>query len=125
MDENNRNSFEYTYSAPQQEEIKRIKEKYMPKEKTLTKLEQVRLLDKRPEQAGTAAALALGIVGTLMLGLGMSYTMVMTDYFALGIVIGVVGLVVLAIAYPVYVRIVAKERKKIAPEILKLIEEIE
>ena len=59
--DNQENSFEYTYSAPQQEEIKRIRQKYLPKEED--KMEQLRRLDQSAAQKGTAAALIAGILG--------------------------------------------------------------
>ena len=44
--------------------------------------------------------------------------------FALGILIGVIGMAVLGMAYPLYQRILKKEREKAAPEILRLTEEL-
>ena len=42
--------FKYTYSAPQQEEIKRIREKYLPGEED--KMEQLRRLDHSATSKG-------------------------------------------------------------------------
>lgn len=117
----NHNSFEYTYSAPQQEEIKRIREKYLPKE--MDKMEQLRRLDRAATGKGTSAALICGILGALILGLGMSCVMVW-NRFLIGTVIGVLGIVPVVLAYPIYDRITKAEREKIAPEILRLTEEL-
>ena len=48
------------------------------------------------------------------------------DYFGLvpGIVIGVIGMIPVGLAYPTYNRVLAKERRRIAPEILRLSEEL-
>ena len=116
-------SFEYTYSAPEQEEIKRIREKYLPKDKSLSKLEQLRLLDKKAEQPGHIWALSLGISGTLIFGTGMSLCLVMAK-FVLGIVLGVIGMAVLALAYPVYRKVTKLQREKLSHEILRLSEEL-
>lgn len=119
----NNQSFEYTYSAPQQEEIKKIREKYLPKE--ADKMEQLRQLDRSATKKGTISAIILGTISALLLGLGMSCTMVWGEtLFLPGVLIGVVGLVGVALAYPLYVRITKREREKIAPEILRLTEEL-
>ena len=123
MEENQ--GFEYTYSAPEQKEVKRIRDKYLPREKKESKLERLRRLDRQAERPGTAWSIAIGVVGCLLLGTGLSCTTVMTEYFLPGIVIGIIGLAVIALAYPVYQCITRREREKIAPEILKLSEEIE
>ena len=47
--ENKQNTFQYTYSAKQQEEIRRIRKKYLPQEKTEDKMEQLRRLDQRDD----------------------------------------------------------------------------
>lgn len=119
--ENNNPSFEYTYSAPRQEEIKRIREKYLPKEED--KMEQLRRLDNRVTQKATMASLAVGIVSTLILGVGMCCCMVW-NLFVLGIIVGVIGIAGVAAAYPLYTYITAREREKIAPEIFRLTEEL-
>ena len=121
--ENNNETFNYTYSAGEQEEIKRIRQKYMPKESD--KMELIRQLDRSVTQKGTTASIIVGTVGALILGLGMSCVMVWADaLFFPGIVIGIIGMGVTALAYPIYVHITKKERERVAPEILRLTEEL-
>lgn len=115
-------SFEYTYSAPEQEEIKRIRSKYLPKEAE-TKMERLRRLDKEAERPGVILSLILGTLGTLIFGTGMCCCLVWKLY-ALGVVVGILGGVMLAAAYPVYARVTRHQREKIAPEILALTEEL-
>lgn len=93
MDQNEE-TFEYRYSAKQQEEIEAIRRKYLPKEED--KMEQLRQMDKRVSRKGTI----------------------------ISIIIDVIGIVMIALAYPLYERITKKERKKIAPLILKLADEL-
>ena len=115
--------FEYTYSAPQQSEIRKIREKYLPKEET--KLDQLRALDAGVTKRGTAVSLVHGILYSLILGLGMSCCMVWAGrLFLPGIVIGCIGLAGVAATYPIYNCIVKQDREKIAPEILRLTEEL-
>lgn len=121
-------SFEYTYSAEQQKEVEEIRKKYLPREED--KMEQLRKLHAIPTQKAQAASLAVGIVGALIMGTGMS--LAMTDIGAalgslamvLGIFAGVVGMVLVALAYPAYNRVLRKQREKIAPEILRLADEL-
>lgn len=120
---NGNETFHYTYSAKQQEEVKRIRQKYMPREED--KMEQLRRLDQSAAKKGTAVSLAVGIVGALVMGLGMSFAMVWTATLLVpGIVIGLIGILGVALAYPLYTYITKKEREKIAPEILRLTDEL-
>ena len=115
--------FEYTYSAPRQNEVQEIREKYLPKE--MAKLDQLRALDHSVTRRGNAVSVTLGTLCTLLLGLGMSCCMVWSRYLFLpGIVIGCVGLAGVAAAYPIYNHIVKQDREKIAPQILRLSEEL-
>ena len=115
--------FEYTYSAPRQSEVRKIREKYLPKE--VTKLDQLRALDAGVTKRGTAVSLVHGVLYALVLGLGMSCCLVWAGIlFVLGIVIGCIGLAGVAATYPIYNRIVKQDRETIAPEILRLTEEL-
>lgn len=80
--EENKEIFTYTYSARQQEEVRRILQKYTSPQED--KMELLRRLDKSAQQPGTIAGIALGVCGTLMLGLGMCCTMVWTGDFRPG-----------------------------------------
>lgn len=121
--EPNTEAFEYTYSPAQQAEIKEIREKYLPKEED--KMDQLRKLDKSATVKGTRTSILVGIVGTLIMGTGMSCCMVWKGALMIpGILIGIVGMVGVAAAYPLYLRITKKERERIAPEILRLSEEL-
>lgn len=123
--------FKYTYSTKEHDELIRIRQKYTGGEEN--KMERILRLDKRVTQKSTAVSLAIGIIGALIFGLGMS--LIMTDIgasvslgqttaFILGIISGIVGGILLALAYPVYIRILKKEREKVAPEIIKLTDEL-
>lgn len=88
-------------------------------------MEQLRRLDQSAAQKGTALSLVIGIIGTLIMGGGMSMCLVWTDTLLIpGIVVGVIGMALLAAAYPVYAHVTAREREKIAPEILRLTDEL-
>ena len=118
----NKETFSYTYSAKEQEEIKKIREKYVPKE--ADKMEQLRRLDESVTRKGTVISLVVGIIGTLILGTGMSMCMVWTEFFVSGIIVGITGIAAVSLAYPIYSYVTKKEREKIAPEIIRLTDEL-
>lgn len=119
----NKESFKITYSAKQQQEIENIRKKYAPQEED--KMERLRKLDNSVTAKASTLALIAGIIGALILGLGMSCAMVFEGvWFIPGIVIGVVGIAILSLAYPLYNRTVKTEREKIAPQILALTDEL-
>lgn len=118
-------TFTYTYSAAQQEEIKQIREKYDPPTQEEDKMERLRRLDASVTKPGMIAALMIGIISTLVLGIGMCCTMVWAEtLFVLGIIIGSVGILGICAAYPLYIRITNKRREKLAPEIMRLTDEL-
>ena len=85
------NFFQYSYSAPQHDEVKRIREKYMPK--TETPMEQLRRLDGSCSKKGTVLALLLGTISALILGIGMCCCMVWGEMlFIPGVVVGLAGI---------------------------------
>ncbi len=116
-------TFRYSYSAKQQEEVKSIREKYMPREES--KIEKLRRLDESVTKPGKIASIIAGIIGLLILGVGMCCTMVWAYTMLIpGIFIGVIGLGVIVAAYPIYEHITKRQREKLAPEILKLTDEL-
>ena len=134
MENNNENKgFQYTYSAKEQAELKRIREKYSPTTEIEDKMERLRRLDASVTQKAQVVALIFGVIGALMLGAGMSLCMsdfaeILGSYrdmaMVIGIPIGLIGGVLAALAYPMYNVIVKRERKKIAPEIIRLTDEL-
>lgn len=133
MENKDQDTFQYTYSAKEQAEIKAIRKKYEAPSQTEDKMAQLRRLDAAVTQKASALSLVLGVLGALILGFGMSLAMTeigaaigLQDGVAmlLGILIGIVGIVLVALAYPFYNRIVRKEREKIAPEIIRLTDEL-
>lgn len=100
MMEEKKETFTYTYSASRQEEVRRIREKYAPATKEEDKLEHLRRLDRAATKPGTAAAIAVGMISTLIMGVGI------------------------CAAYPLYQCVTKRRRDKLAPEILRLTEEL-
>lgn len=122
-DNPNRTTFQYTYSAKEQEELKRIRSKYVPKEEN--KMDQLRRLDAQVTQKATMCAIIIGVIGALILGTGMSCCMVWGGpAFIPGIAVGIIGMAALGAAYPLYNLTLKKERERVAPEILRLTNEL-
>jgi hypothetical protein len=94
---------------------------------------RLRKLDNSVTQKATVISLVFGVVGVLIMGSGMSF--IMTDLgsiigmngnipWVLGMLTGVIGLILVVLAYPMYNNVLKKEREKVASEILELIEEL-
>lgn len=116
--------FTYTYSSADNNEIMRIRNKYEYAQDN-SKTEQLRRLDKSVHRTAAAVSLIIGTIGSLILGFGLSCVLVWQDsMFATGIVTGIIGIIISAFAYPVYRIVAAARRKKIAPKIIKLADEI-
>lgn len=135
MEDNKQNhgGFSYCYSAKEQAEIKSIRDKYTPPTETEDKMSRLRKLDASVTQTAQIVSLILGVVGSLILGFGMS--LIITELSAslglnsgsamvIGIILGLIGGIAAAFAYPVYNVIVIAKRKKIAPEIIRLTDEL-
>ena len=122
---NDNETFNYTYSSAQQQEIKKIREKYSTPEKHEDKMDRLRRLDRSVTKPGTVVSLIIGIVSTLVMGTGMSMCMVKgSEMFVPGIIVGVAGMIGIITAYPIYNTITKGRRKKLAPEIMRLSDEL-
>ena len=120
-------TFRYSYSSSLQEELKDIKKKYagQPESQEEDQLELLRKLDKSSTRKSTIVSIVMGAAGCLIMGIGMCCTMVWAAaMFLPGIIIGVAGIAMMAAAYPVYVRITKRERARIAPQVLDIIEKL-
>ena len=135
MDNNHpeKSGFSYTYSAKEQAELKRIRDKYTAPTEAEDKMARLRRLDASVTNTAQAVALLFGVIGTLILGFGMS--LIMTELgealgisgdaaMMIGITVGVAGGILASLAYPIYNAIVKAKRKKLASEIIRLTDEL-
>ena len=121
--EENEKKFTYTYSAGEQEEIKKIRQKYLRPEEN--KMEQLRKLDESVSKKGMAVSLVIGTISVVVVGIGMCCTMVWADtLFIPGIGIGILGMAGIGLTFPLYRRITKKQREKLAPKIMELTDEL-
>ena len=124
--EETKETFTYTYSAKEQEEIKKIRDKYAPPTKEETTFERLRRLDRSATRGASVVSTVVGTVSALIFGVGMCCAMVpgWEEYFIPGIAAGIVGIIGVIAAYPIYARMAKRKREKLSPEILKLSEEL-
>lgn len=117
------NVFTYQYSAKQAGEIEHIRNKYLPAEEN--KLETLRKMDTRAQSAGMIPALCVGVIGCLIFGVGMCFGLgVFGSVTWPSLIFGGVGTLTMLPAYPLYKRISRKTKEQLAPEILRLSEEL-
>ena len=125
MEENKK--FEYTYSAPTEQErreIESIRRQYAdPSATTEGKLERLRKLDTYVKNSAMCWGLCLGVIGLLIFGLGLSMVLQWSLY-VWGVLVAAVGVVPMALAYPVYLRVLKRNKAKHGDEILRLSEEL-
>ncbi len=106
--------------------IKEIKESY--EEKNKTKYDELIALNNKASLPAYIFAYTFGIVSSLILGLGMCLAMQVigtgTPLMVLGIVIGVIGIIMVSVNYPIFRKILASRKKKYASQIISLSEEL-
>ncbi len=107
----------------------KIRTQYM--EKKSTELDALRALDAKVKRPANVFAYVFGSISAIIMGAGMS--LVMTDIgdmigiaqtMPIGIAVGVAGLIMALLTYPIFKGILNSRKKKYAPEIIKLSEKI-
>lgn len=114
-----------TINNEQEYLVQKIRTQYT--EKQHTELDELRALDRKVKMSANAFAYGFGAVSALTMGSGMS--LIMTDIgqtigmaspMTPGIVIGLVGMVMAIVNYPIYNGILTRRRKKYAQQIIAL-----
>ena len=106
-------------SLNEKEIVAKIKKEYGSQEES--KVERIIRLNKKVARPAEIIALAVGIIGSLILGFGMCLAMkIIMDAMALGIVIGCIGIFIISINYFLYKAILKRRKKKYGDEILYL-----
>lgn len=111
--------------------VQKIRTQYT--EKGNTELDALCELDAKVKRPANVFAYTFGSISALIMGSGMSLAMTeLGDILGfhkvitmlIGIVIGIIGIALVSLAYPIYNRTLKKEREKIAPEIIRLTDEL-
>lgn len=110
-------------NANQKEYLEQIREQYS--EKTSTKLDELKALDRKVRRPADVFASLFGAVGTLVLGVGMCLSMkVIGNLMPLGIVVGALGIAMVSANYFIYKGILNGRKKKYSEKVLRLSSEI-
>lgn len=120
------NKFEYKYKAPTQEErqeINNILNDYLPKNESNNKLDYLRKLDFKVKNIPMIVGLNLGIIGTLIFGLGLT-CFLEWNLIILGFIFSLLGMIVAVVAYPLYKVIYKRMKNRYSDEIIKISNEL-
>ncbi len=119
-------SFVYTYSASVHAEVQEIRRKYLPQPES--KLEELKRLDARVQKAGAIESIAMGTLGTLVLGTGMCLAMQIiasgAAAIAGGVVLGIFGIGGILAAYPIQQKCYRTMKARLTPRILELAQQM-
>jgi len=104
-----------------------IAKEYAPKE--TSKVIALKKLDRKAKFPANIFTYSFGIIMTLLLGIGMCLSMKVIGngsyaMIAVGIVIGVIGIIGISVNYPIYKKMLESGKKKYAFEIMQLAKEI-
>lgn len=114
--------------------VQKIRTQYTEKENT--QLDALKALDKKVKKPANVFAYTFGTIGSLILGSGMSLAMnviepgtyafitIGENTMLLGIIIGLIGIAMVSVNYPIYKSILGSRRKKYADKIVALSDEI-
>lgn len=109
--------------------VMKIRSHYEERETTAT--EELKKLDAKVKRPIKIFSYIFGSVGAIIMGSGMSLIMTdisqilkIQDPMILGIIIGVVGMAIAAVNYPIYKAVMKRRRKKFAPQIIELADKI-
>lgn len=119
--------FEYKYEAPtieERKEIDNIRRQYLPQDKSITKMERLRSLDKRVKSIPQIYGLTLGIVGVLTFGLGLTFFLEWSNLWYIGIPCSIIGIILMSFAYYLHNKVLEKLKAKYGQEIIDLSNEL-
>lgn len=106
--------------------VKQIKEGYEPKE--ATKYDELIKLNRKVELPAYIFAYTFGVIASLILGIGMCLAMQVigtgTPLMVLGIIVGIIGIALVSVNYPIFKSIMASRKKKYADKVIALSNEL-
>ena len=121
VNEMNRNEQEFL--------VQKIRTQYTEKE--YSALDELRSLDKKVKKPANVFAYIFGCIAAIIMGAGMSLVMTdlgtmlgLGDMMVPGIAVGVIGLAMALLTYPIYKKVLSARRKKYAGEIIRLSDSI-
>ncbi len=117
--------FEMTYPDETRDEVKRVREKYVAETtvKQNDKFAELKRLDESVGQKACTVALCVGVFSCMIFGFGMALCLSYRQYTP-GIVVGIIGVVGMAVGYPIYKAVFKKQKAKVTAKILELSDEL-
>ena len=110
-------------STNEMKTVQRIRQEYVAREQT--KFDELKELNARVQRPAQYFAYGFGIVGSLVLGTGMCLAMkIIGDAFVAGIIVGLVGIAMVSLTYPIYKSMLKSRKQKYAAQVLKLSDEL-
>lgn len=98
----------------------RLREEYSKKPKT--GLDEAKKLDQKCKLPAYIFAYTFGILGALILGIGMCLAMEVIAsgpvMVAVGVIVGIIGIIMVSINYPIYNKILKARKEKYASSII-------
>ena len=113
----------YRYTADEQREIDALRRRYTS-DNPDDQLTVLRRIDRDVTRRATVMAVGFGMVGTLVMGLGLAMVLSF-NLMVPSILLGCCGIAVMAAMPAAYERLLKRERKKVAPQIVELIKKAE
>lgn len=111
--------------------VQKIRTQYMEKDSSKQNLDKLRALDAEVKRPANIFGYVFGSIGAIVMGAGMS--LVMTDIGAqlgvsnpmpIGIAVGIIGMAMAIVNYPIFKAILSSRRNKYADRVLALSEKI-
>ena len=117
-------AFSYKYSAAENKEIQEIRKRYLPHNES--KLDEIKRLDAKVQNSGVVESLCIGIISSLIFGLGMCLAMQVIGsgmgMIILGVFVGIIGMIGMIVAYPICCKMRRKAKEQYSSRILELTE---
>ena len=116
-----KDTFNYNYSAINREEIEKIRNKYISTQET--NFEKLKRIDMKVINISTISSIFFGLIGAFIFSVGLILSLNFAKY-SLGLIFSLTGFILMALTPLVYNLILSKMKKKYAPEILELSEKL-
>ena len=84
----------------------------------------IKHLDNKVKTIPMILSLSFGVIGLLLFGTGLTFFLEWSSYWYIGIPFGIIGVVLIALAYPIYKKILTKQKSKYSAEIIELSNEL-
>ncbi len=119
--------YSYTYSASESErvrkEVEKIRSQYITSSDQKDALKDLKALDKKVKNYAATIGISFGIIAVLVMGTGMSLAMAYHQMIP-GIIVGLLGIGMIAATYPLYQYILKKRKARYADAIIKLSDQL-